>query len=277
MENLLANLGPFGLLISFAGLIVLFTLGLRKVMVHKTQPIPPETSTLQTTKKYTDVDINQYRGLIRNVSIALSLAIVVAVMEFPSSNNNSLIELTSDQNDMFEEIQDIPVTEQPPPPPPETQEIRGAEIIEVDEEIEEEIKVIFDTEFDENLVIEETVPQAEAEVEIEEEETDEVYLIVEEAAVPVGGYDKFYEFIGKELRYPKKAIVSAVEGKVYVNFIVDKEGNLTNFKVARGIGAGCDEEAIRVLKLAPNWQPAKQRGLKVKQSIIIPIHFKLAN
>ena len=198
-------------------------------------------------------------------------------MEFPSRENDSLVELTSDANDMFEELQDIPVTEQPPPPPPEVQEIRGAEIIEVTDEIEEELNVIFDTEFDENLAIEEAVPQAEAEIEAEEEDVDEVYLIVEDAATPVGGYDAFYAFVKDKLRYPRSALKSNVQGKVYVNFIIDQQGNITNLKVARGIGSGCDEEAVRVMKIAPKWNPARQRGKAVRQSIVIPIHFKIAS
>jgi protein TonB len=66
-----------------------------------------------------------------------------------------------------------------------------------------------------------------------------------------------------------------IEGKVFVEFIVDKDGKLTNIKVVRGIGGGCDEEAIRVISRMPNWKPGKQRGMPVKVRMIIPIHFVL--
>ena len=66
-----------------------------------------------------------------------------------------------------------------------------------------------------------------------------------------------------------------IEGKVFLQFIVDKQGNLTQIIVAKGIGGGCDEEALRVISLAPKWRPGKQRGKPVSVIRIIPIHFKL--
>jgi protein TonB len=66
-----------------------------------------------------------------------------------------------------------------------------------------------------------------------------------------------------------------VEGKVFVQFVVDKDGTLTDIKAVKGIGAGCDEEAVRVLKAAPKWKPGKQRGRPVKVRMILPITFKL--
>jgi protein TonB len=66
-----------------------------------------------------------------------------------------------------------------------------------------------------------------------------------------------------------------IEGKVFVEFIVDKDGSITEVTVMKGIGSGCDEEAIRVIKAAPKWNPGKQRGQPVKVKLIVPITFKL--
>jgi protein TonB len=66
-----------------------------------------------------------------------------------------------------------------------------------------------------------------------------------------------------------------VEGKVFVEFVVEKDGTLTQFTVVKGIGAGCDEEAIRIMQEAPAWEPGKQRGRPVKQRMVLPIFFKL--
>jgi len=66
-----------------------------------------------------------------------------------------------------------------------------------------------------------------------------------------------------------------IEGKVFVQFIVDKAGNITNVTAVKGIGAGCDEEAVRVIKGSPKWKPGKQRGKAVKVRMILPITFKL--
>ncbi len=107
--------------------------------------------------------------------------------------------------------------------------------------------------------------------------TDEVFQIVENPAEPPGGYQSFYEFVAKRLRYPSEARKLSVQGKVYIQFIVDTDGSLTEVQAVKGIGAGCDEEAIRVIDLAPNWSPASQRGEFVRQRIILPITFKLGN
>lgn len=91
---------------------------------------------------------------------------------------------------------------------------------------------------------------------------------------PEHGYQGFYELLRKSLRYPKKAQALDIEGKVFVEFIVDSNGRLSDLKVLKGIGAGCDEEAIRVLQLS-KWNPGKQRGKPVRVKMVMPIHFKL--
>ena len=67
-----------------------------------------------------------------------------------------------------------------------------------------------------------------------------------------------------------------IEGKVFVQFVVEKDGSLSDVHVIKGIGAGCDEEAIRVVQNAPKWKPAKQRGRPVRQRLVLPLTFKLA-
>ena len=85
----------------------------------------------------------------------------------------------------------------------------------------------------------------------------------------------FYKQLGKNLRYPRQAKKMGIQGKVYIRFIVDTDGSLTNIEVLKGIGAGCDEEALRVITQAPKWKPGKQRGKPVKVRMTIPIVFKL--
>ena len=96
-----------------------------------------------------------------------------------------------------------------------------------------------------------------------------------ETATPKGGMQAFYEYVGKKLKYPAQARRMGIEGRVFVEFVVGKDGTLQDVTVIKGIGSGCDEEAIRVLKLSPRWEPAKQRGKAVKQRIVLPIVFKL--
>lgn len=110
---------------------------------------------------------------------------------------------------------------------------------------------------------------------IPEEKVDEIFTIVEEQPSPDGGIKSFYEFVSKNLNYPAQARRMGMEGRVFVEFVVEKDGSLTDIKVVKGIGAGCNEEAVRVLSLAPNWNPGKQRGREVRVRMIMPIMFKL--
>jgi TonB family protein len=90
-----------------------------------------------------------------------------------------------------------------------------------------------------------------------------------------GGQKALNKFLGSRLRYPVRARENKVQGKVYIGFIVEKNGSLSDFKVVRGIGGGCDEEAIRVLKLSPIWKPAYANGKPVRTSYTLPITFQL--
>lgn len=101
------------------------------------------------------------------------------------------------------------------------------------------------------------------------------YTVLEERSEPYGGTKAFYQWVGSNLKYPKDAINVGIEGKVYVQFIVDKDGSLTNIECVRGPGFGLNKESERIIKLAPKWKPAKQRGQLVKQRMILPINFRL--
>ena len=91
-----------------------------------------------------------------------------------------------------------------------------------------------------------------------------------------GGEQKLFEFIGKNVVYPQEAIDAGIEGKVFVEFYIEKDGTVCDAKVLRGIGYGCDEEALRVIGLMPKWIPGKQRGKAVRVRYTLPINFKLS-
>lgn len=101
------------------------------------------------------------------------------------------------------------------------------------------------------------------------------YTIIEEQPIPDGGLKGFYQYISQTLVYPKVAKRNGIEGRVFVQFYVSENGKLTDVKVIKGLGGGCDEEAIRLIKEAPAWIPGKQRGKIVKVKISLPIEFKL--
>jgi TonB family protein len=106
---------------------------------------------------------------------------------------------------------------------------------------------------------------------------DEIFLVVEESASPVGGMEAYAAKIYSLLKYPQEARAKGIEGKVFVEFVVELDGTISNLKVLKGIGAGCDEEAMRALQEAGLWNPAKQRGVAVKQRMVMPINFSTGN
>lgn len=107
-------------------------------------------------------------------------------------------------------------------------------------------------------------------------ENDSIFIRVERSPEPISGFSNFYKQLSTMMKYPAPARRMGTEGKVFVEFVVNKNGEPVDFKVIRGIGYGCDEEAIRVLALT-QWEPGKQRGKPVHVRMILPIIFKLNN
>jgi len=102
-----------------------------------------------------------------------------------------------------------------------------------------------------------------------------IYTAVEKSAIYPGGLDALYRYIGSNIHYPQEARIKGVSGAVFITFVVEKDGSLDNFKVLRGIGFGCDEEALRVLQSSAKWTPGEQNGKAIRQQYTIPIRFKL--
>ena len=102
-----------------------------------------------------------------------------------------------------------------------------------------------------------------------------VYQIVEEMPKFPGGEDALMDYVSKNVVYPKEAQEKGISGRVFVGFIVEKDGSVSDVKVLRGIGGGCDEEAVRVISGLPKWKPGKQEGKPVRVSYQMPINFKL--
>jgi TonB family protein len=103
----------------------------------------------------------------------------------------------------------------------------------------------------------------------------EVFTAADEPATPSGGMDGFYKIIAQNIKYPAYAFRQNISGKVFVTFVVETDGSLSNVTILKGIGGGCDEEAARVVLLSPQWNPGKIGGKVVRQSIVLPISFRL--
>ena len=90
-----------------------------------------------------------------------------------------------------------------------------------------------------------------------------------------GGEQAMMKFVSENVQYPEKAKEKEISGRVLVGFIVEKDGSVNEVKIVRGIGGGCDEEAVRVVKAMPKWKPGKEKGKPVRVSYMMPIFFKL--
>jgi periplasmic protein TonB len=221
------------------------------------------------TKKNPKIALAKKRGLLLNIGFVISLLLVIVAFEWKSYDEVGLLEI-GQVNDDFEEMLDIPLTRQPPPPPPA---IRQPEIIEVPDEeiIEVEVDVDLDVEITEETLIEELILKQP----VEEEIADEVFTIVEQYPAFVGGDIAFKRFIQINLKYPAQAIKMGIEGRVFVQFVVEKNGSLTEVSVLKGIGGGCDEAAVKIIQKSAVWKPGKQRGRPVRVRMVVPLTFKI--
>lgn len=105
--------------------------------------------------------------------------------------------------------------------------------------------------------------------------SDSIFTVVQEMPVFPGGTEALMQFIASNIQYPEKALKEGIQGRVFVNFIVEADGRVSETKVLRGIGGGCDEEALRVVGMMPAWTPGKQHGKAVRVSFNLPVKFVL--
>lgn len=217
-------------------------------------------------KKNPESDIDQKKTLTFMVGLVVSLSSFCLVVEWKEYDFVQLMFAAVEYEQEEEEM--VEITRQdvtpPPPPPPQAVEI---EIVEDDEEVED--IVIEETEIDEDTEVEI--------VEVVEEvvEEPEIFTVVETMPSFPGGEEELFKYLGKNIKYPAMAKDAGIKGMVYVNFVVYEDGSIKDVKVLRGIGGGCDEEAIRVVEKMPKWSPGKQRGKNVRVSYNLPIRFTL--
>ena len=108
--------------------------------------------------------------------------------------------------------------------------------------------------------------------------SDEIFSFPDSDALPVGGFDEFYNYLLRNLQYPKEARTSGITGKVIVEFVIEKEGNISsqNFKVLKSPHESLSKEAIRLIKKGPKWIPGKIKGIPVRTKKMLPVTFSLA-
>lgn len=224
-------------------------------------------------KKSPKADLESKKLTFTLIGLVVTLFIVWRVFEYKSYDKQTFDDLQRTVEVIEEEMVEITKQEQPKVQPPQPKpQVTQIQIVEDDVEVEDEIDI--NAEVDQDEVIEEyefTPPEIEEEEIVEAE----IFKVVEEMPEFPGGAAKMMEYIQKNIKYPMMARESDIQGRVFVNFVVEPNGTITNVTVMRGIGGGCDEEALRVVQSMPNWKPGKQRGSAVRCSFTVPIIFKL--
>jgi len=224
-------------------------------------------------KKTEHADLDKKEVFFFSISLFITLIMVLGAFEY-KQYDKPVMELVSRNTNTFEEMLDVPATEIPPTPEVIVQQPQLVEVPD-EQEIEEEVKFVFDVEVTEDTKIQ--AVEVIEEPKIVEEETEQIFTIVEVTASPKDGLAAFYQSMAEQIKYPSQARRLRVEGKVFVEFVIGKDGKITEVKAVKGIGAGCDEEAVRIIQNSPPWNPGRQRGKPVRQRMVLPIIFKLAN
>ena len=220
-------------------------------------------------KKSAKADLESKRGLFIEIGLIVVLAIVYMAFEMKSYDPITMDMF--ERTDVIVEEEMVEITqhdkiELPPPPPQQTilfQEVEDDIVIENDIEIDAEADITTTVEDWVRPVVEEEIFE------------EEIFEIVEQNPEYPGGDAARLNFLRNNIKYPQMAREAGIQGTVYVNFVVEKDGSVTQVKIARGIGGGCDEEAIRVTKMMPKWKAGKQRGKEVRVSYNMPIKFTL--
>lgn len=228
----------------------------------------------------------------KHVLIALGVTVVILILILAAPALAELLKsVKKPEEPKLREMtvnldQPPPITPQPPPPdvripppvrtiikflPPKVteKEVVEEEVMPTTEEIKENetgaVAVIGTGE----VVFEEPV------AEVAGDGDDKIFYAVEQQAEFPGGLQAMMKFLQKNIKYPASAKRMGIEGKVFVKFIVDKEGGISSMEVIKGINADLNNEAIRVIKLMPPWKPGKQNGRAVKSQFVLPVYFKL--
>jgi len=205
---------------------------------------------------------SKYRIYVQ-VGLVAALVVLIAAfrVNFSPESDFQVVQVNQEIVQMEEILQTKQIEKPPPPPkPPVPVEVPDDEVLE-DEDLDLDVTLELD---------EETINLPPPPAEAVEEEEPEIFMIVEDMPELIGGLGS----IQKNIKYPEIAKKAGVEGRVFVQFVVNADGNVVDPVVVRGIGAGCDEEAVRAVAKA-KFKPGRQRGVAVPVKMSLPITFKL--
>ncbi len=215
-------------------------------------------------------NLRNYYTVFLEIGLILTLLIMTVLVKVHFTVTEAELPVIHDQEAI--QMEEIVQTEQrqnvpPPPRPPVPVAVPNDEIIE-----DVNIDINAELDFDMQLDLPPAPPKQAEENNVLEQEEEEFFVLVEQMPELIGGIASLQQLV----KYPEVAVRAGIEGRVYVQFIVNEKGEVENPIVIRGIGGGCDEEAVRIVKLA-KFKPGLQRGRPVKVQFSLPVIFRLTS
>lgn len=229
-------------------------------------------------KKSPKANLESKKLFFREIGLIVSLGIVLMAFEWSTEEKGESI--LQEEVAVEVEVETIPITTEAPPPPPEAPKVPALsdQIDIVDDDIVVDTDLFISLEDDANLGVEIMDYVTDVyEEEIEEEAIP--FAVVEELPKFMNGDPRkeFPKWISQNLEYPEVARENGIQGRVIIQFTVEKDGSLTNIKVLRGVDPSLDKEAIRLVSASPKWTPGKQRDKAVRVTFQFPVYFQLRN
>ena len=223
-------------------------------------------------KKSPKADLENKKTVFMQIGLVVVLSLVLIAFEWTTTDVSVDMNLKEEAVEIEEEI--IPITRQeeikPPPPPPPPKAADILTIVDDDVELEEELEIM-DTEMDDETMVD----FSDITVDDEQRDTGEIFMIVEEMPEFPGGQEALQRYLASSIKYPVIAQENGIQGRVYIQFVINSKGEVTNATVLRGVDPSLDREALRVVEAMPKWKPGRQRNRPVRVSYTVPINFVL--
>ncbi len=223
-------------------------------------------------RKTPQADLEKKSFLFFTIGLMIAMVMVITAFEWKSYGPGIVIEPEDFDNTYLVPL--VPLTAHPVPQPPKA-------VIDMEKDPIEDKKLV--EEAIEKIVV--SVEKPASSMDFSEDLTSDIapdvtpdnapFKVVEEMPVPTEGMTEFLKTIGKNVKYPYRAQRAGTEGIVYIQFVVERNGSLTDIEVLKGIGSGCDEAAVEAVKKSKKWKPGKQRGIPVRVHMVIPVRFNL--
>lgn len=214
-------------------------------------------------------DLERKRLVFLQFGLIISLALVITAFEWKTPDVRGTILPPREARDVETGIIPIVTQKKELPKPVNTT------LMKTVDDIRENVKEIHvSVEIDPNDLIEPYFPPL-SKVEEPEDQVDEPFIIVEKMPVFPGGEVALMKYLAGNIVYPSTAKEAGISGTVYITFVVETDGRVSEIAVLRGVSGGCTEEAVRVVSEMPHWEPGKQRGKPVRVRMNLPISFKL--